>query len=459
LALPDCNGRRNRALVADCLFGQTCCLQVLRPRQPLSNQRRLQRHDGPAIAQRRRHCRLHLEPGGNLRHDCYPVTTCRLMLIMKPRVSPVKYETIMTETDDSPLVAILRHCAAAAPEPWYPSVYARDTGISRDSLDPHLDRLRLDELIQLTDWVEGKNQGYRLTADGERVLQSARDLKLLQEGKLPVRRQPAEAQQITAQGMTTFDRGEAVRAVLQGPGPAPVTMALLLANIGVFLYGLTLAAGEGLTTEYYWGFAEKGTAAQVWAIQHQIGALSGRDIVRGEWWKLMTSCFVHLGLVHLAVNMVTLYVIGRMVEHIWGHWRFLYIYLVSGLGGSCAMLLVNPHGAGAGASGALWGVMSAEVTWMLVNRHHLPAALMSDWLRSRLSSFMINVFISMLPYVSAAAHFGGGFVGILAALLVNQERFSSGVRRWLALLGMGLLPVLCVVAVQWQGRAERRELE
>jgi membrane associated rhomboid family serine protease len=379
---------------------------------------------------------------------------------MNRRVSPVKYETIMTETDDSPLVAILRHCAAAAPEPWYPSVYARDTGINRDSLDPHLDRLRLDELIQLTDWVEGKNQGYRLTPEGQRVLQTPRDLKLLQEGKLPGRRPAAESPQPATERMTTFERGEVVRTVLEGPGPAPVTMALLLANIAVFLYGLVLAGNEGLTLAYYFGFADTAPdAKELWAIQHRIGGLSGRDILLGEWWKLLTSCFVHLGLPHLAVNMVTLYVIGRMVEQIWGHWRFLYIYIVAGLGGSCAMVLVNPHGAGAGASGALWGIMAAEVTWMLVNRQHLPAALMSAWLRSRLSIFMINVFISMLPYISAAAHFGGGFVGILAALLVNQERFSSGVRRWLALLGMGLLPVLCVVAVQWQGRAEQRELE
>src|SRR5262249_54395808 len=117
-------------------------------------------------------------------------------------------------------------------------------------------RLRLDELIQLTDWVEGKNQGYRLTPEGQHVLQTPRDLKLLQEGKLPSRRLVAEPPPPATERVTTFERGEVVRTVLEGPGPAPVTMALLLANIVVFLYGLVLAGSDGLTLAYYFGFAD-----------------------------------------------------------------------------------------------------------------------------------------------------------------------------------------------------------
>jgi hypothetical protein len=62
----------------------------------------------------------------------------------------------MTNLGTDPLEAILRLCAAAAPKPWYPRLYTEETGVSRDSLDPHLERLRLGGLIQLTERAAGR---------------------------------------------------------------------------------------------------------------------------------------------------------------------------------------------------------------------------------------------------------------------------------------------------------------
>ena len=77
------------------------------------------------------------------------------------------------------LDALLRLCGEAAPAPWYPSVYAREAGISRDSLDPDLEKLRMGGLIHLTEWVQGRGQGYKLTPVGEQVLGSPRALSHL----------------------------------------------------------------------------------------------------------------------------------------------------------------------------------------------------------------------------------------------------------------------------------------
>ncbi len=342
------------------------------------------------------------------------------------------------EADGNPLITILQHCASSAPQPWYPSVYAREKGIDRDSLDPHLDRLRMGGLVQLTDWMQGTGQGYRLTPEGERVLQNPRDLAILGGGKLP-------ASQITEQApaprgdTSTWDRGEAVRAAIMDTDPPRVTQVLMMANIAVFVVGLVLAAQENLASQYFAGAGPE----RLFEIQHELGALTGVDLVRGQWWKLLTTCFVHFGAMHLFFNMFTLYVLGPQAERMWGRWRFLLIYLICGFGGSCAVVWNNPETLGAGASGALWGVMTSYFMWIFLNRQHLPGALSPERLRSWLSVLLINVFISMMPRISAAAHFGGGAVGVIAAWLFNTQRFATGPVRAAATVGIVLLPLVC----------------
>ena len=369
----------------------------------------------------------------------------------------------MADGEDTPLVTILNYCAAAAPEPWYPSAFAREKGIPRDSLDPPLDRLRLGGLVQLTDWVQGTGQGYRLTPEGERVLQTPRDMALLRQGRLPEAGIKADEELGSPHpgSTTTWDRGETIRAALLDAQPPRVTHVLILTNVAVFMVGMALAGTQNLTSEYISGFG----GGKLWEIQHSLGALTGIDIVQGKWWKLLTSCFVHFGLLHLFVNMYTLYALGPMVEQMWGRWRFLLIYLIAGLGGGCAFLWNNPETRGAGASGAIWGVLTSYVAWIFLNRRYLPGPISPAWMRNLMSVFLINIFISMMPYVSAAAHFGGGAVGVVAAWLVNTQRFASGPVKWVAAAGIVLLPVVCVgvlyrdvqTDVRW-GPAVRRAL-
>jgi rhomboid protease GluP len=317
--------------------------------------------------------------------------------------------------DGNPLVGILQLCASSAPQPWYPSAYAKEKGIDRDSLDPHLDRLRMGGLVQLTDWVQGTGQGYRLTPEGERVLQTPRDLAVLGDGQLP--QQKIVEQVAGPQGSTSaWDRGEAIRNSLLDSEPPRATQVLLFANIAVFLVGLALAGKEGLASPYLAGTSPHSLGSEkLWEIQHELGAITGTDLVRGQWWKLISSCFVHFGLIHLLVNMYTLYVLGPQSEKMWGRWRFLLIYFICGLGGSCAVVWNNPEAGGAGASGALWGLMTSYLAWVFLNREYLPGALSPERLRAWLSVLLINVFISMMPGISAAAHFGGGAVGVPAA--------------------------------------------
>ena len=104
------------------------------------------------------------------------------------------------------LEIILRECAGSRPEPWYPSEYARATGVPRPTLDEPLDRLRLGGLVRLTDWVQGKGQGYTLTPAGEQVLERPRLLQRLRDGAVP----RAEAAPVFDDELETTGRPEAL---------------------------------------------------------------------------------------------------------------------------------------------------------------------------------------------------------------------------------------------------------
>ncbi len=240
--------------------------------------------------------------------------------------------------------------------------------------------------------------------------------------------------------------------------PAP-PFALIFANLLVFAYGLQLAKqagvpmGEYLGTEHLLG-GQRLTEKLV-AVYMGEGALRGVDLIRGEWWRLISSFFVHLGIVHLAVNLYSLYVIGPLTERMWGSVRFSIVYLLAGFGGSCAMAyFTHPQTVGAGASGAIWGLMTSLITWLLLNRAHMPRPFLNNMLRQLFSLVLLNVFVSFVPGVSAAAHFGGGAAGVAASILMHGNRYGKGVLRYLATLGLVLFPVVCFAALVFAQRSD-----
>ena len=85
-----------------------------------------------------------------------------------------------------------------------------------------------------------------------------------------------------------------------------------------------------------------------------LGAKVGPLIAQGEYWRLLAAAFLHVNLTHLAFNMIALLTFGRMAEILYGHWRFLAIYLFSAVTGSAASYLFIPGGLSVGASGALF---------------------------------------------------------------------------------------------------------
>lgn len=137
----------------------------------------------------------------------------------------------------------------------------------------------------------------------------------------------------------------------------------------------------------------------------------------GEWWRVITAGFLHIGPLHIASNMFALWVLGRDMETVLGRGRFVALYMISLLGGSAAVVLFNaPDQPVAGASGAVFGLMGGLLVVLLRLRRPVGQVV---------GLIVLNVVISqVIPNISLTAHIGGLVVGALvaAALVFTPAR-------------------------------------
>jgi rhomboid protease GluP len=141
-----------------------------------------------------------------------------------------------------------------------------------------------------------------------------------------------------------------------------------------------------------------------------LGANNGRAVRSGEIYRLLSCLFLHLGWVHLLLNMIALRALSAL-ESMLGSRRFLLLYFLSGLGASLSTALLRPDVLSVGASGAIWGLMGAAFGMRIPTRHVLRARgvpLSAGW-----HVLVLNLGISFVPGVDLSAHLGGGIVGFV----------------------------------------------
>jgi membrane associated rhomboid family serine protease len=220
------------------------------------------------------------------------------------------------------------------------------------------------------------------------------------------------------QGVQRVTSG-ARRFSFEGTG-ALVTKTLIGLNVLVYL--VNLAQGASLSQNGGELFAD-------WALY---GPLVGA----GDWWRLLTSAFLHGSLLHIGFNMLMLWWIGGPVEAALGRGRFLALYIASALAGSAGALLVSPGAVTVGASGAIFGLLGAALVFERQGLHVLGG--------SALSIIVLNLVITLLPgtNISIGGHVGGLVGGALCGLALS--RFGRG---HAAYGRPGLLGVVGVVAV------------
>lgn len=139
-------------------------------------------------------------------------------------------------------------------------------------------------------------------------------------------------------------------------------------------------------------------------------------VKNGEYYRLFTSIFLHIGIMHLLCNMYSLYIIGREVESLFGKVKYIIIFILSGIFGSILSIAFSHNVISAGASGAIFGLLGALLYFGMHYRTYLGEALV----RSIIPILIINLIIGFLsPGIDMAAHIGGFVGGILVSMMVG----------------------------------------
>jgi membrane associated rhomboid family serine protease len=214
------------------------------------------------------------------------------------------------------------------------------------------------------------------------------------------------------------------RAGFNLPNEPWVTRALIAVNVAIFLVTNRIAGG-GI------GFGNASLtplAQKMW--------LDGPDVAAGEWYRLISSSFLHYGILHIGFNMYVLYIVGTALERYIGSLRFGLVYFVSALAGSFGALLLTPNAATGGASGAIFGVMGA----LFVLERQRGIQLMGGTVGGLI---VINLLLSFaVAGISIGGHIGGLIGGGLTAFAL-----SGYGRGHIAYGRLGLASALGVAAI------------
>ncbi|MUV39636.1 Rhomboid protease [Lentibacillus sp. JNUCC-1] len=173
----------------------------------------------------------------------------------------------------------------------------------------------------------------------------------------------------------------------------------ILLAVNVILFGLLTMFGGSENLETLVKFGAK----------YNVGIIED-----GEWWRIITSMFLHIGVFHLLMNMLAVYFLGTAVERIFGSWRFIVIYFLSGIGGGLASFAFTAN-ISAGASGALFGLFGALLYFGTVYK--------KIFLQTMGQNIMLVLIINLIfgfsvSQIDMGAHLGGLVTGFLASAVV-----------------------------------------
>src|SRR5262245_29466668 len=199
--------------------------------------------------------------------------------------------------------------------------------------------------------------------------------------------------------------------------PPYVTWALIITNVIVFLadaasvgFGISFMGGSGQLLE--------------------AGYVSADTVANGEWYRLVTSMFLHLGIVHIAFNMYALYLFGPVLEQLYGHLEYLVIYFLCGIGGSVLTILLAPDSSAVGASGAIFGLFG--LGFVVSRRRHLLLGPQARAMLSQVGALLVVnlVFTFAIPGISWTGHIGGLLVGALIGLVLAPTNVPTMGGMW-----------------------------
>jgi membrane associated rhomboid family serine protease len=181
--------------------------------------------------------------------------------------------------------------------------------------------------------------------------------------------------------------------------PYTASNAIIAVNLGLFVWG------------YISDAMRPGTFNGISRYQFDMG-LAREFLDAGEWYRLISSGFLHFGVLHVGMNMFLLYQLSRMLEPTLGSVKFTLVYFASLFGGAAGALMLSPNALTGGASGAVFGMMAAAIVGMRqrgVNPLQTGLGL----------TFLINIGLTLaIPNISVGGHFGGALAGAACGVFV-----------------------------------------
>ncbi len=170
------------------------------------------------------------------------------------------------------------------------------------------------------------------------------------------------------------------------------------------------------------------------------GANFGPLTLSGQWWRLVSAMFLHIGFLHIAFNMWCLWDLGTLAETLYGRWTFLSIYMITGVASSLTSLWWHPRSVSAGASGAIFGITGALIASLKLGEFSLPSAAIQGVMRSVLVFAGYNlVFGAISSRTDNAAHIGGLVTGLVMGAAVAKLAPVSSARRFTVIVLIALL--------------------
>lgn len=205
---------------------------------------------------------------------------------------------------------------------------------------------------------------------------------------------------------------------------AYVTWILLIITIAVFLLETLMGGSQNINTLM------------------MLGAKTNNSIQIGQWWRLFTPIFLHIGIFHIFMNGFTLLYVGQILEPMVGHWRFLVIYLLSGITGNLASFAFGDSNAiSAGASTSLFGMFAAFLALAMIYREN---RFLTELGKSFLGLIVINLLMDLtMSGIDIWGHLGGAVGGFLLAYALSLP----GIKR--PKIYIRILALVLVVAVSY----------
>ncbi len=239
---------------------------------------------------------------------------------------------------------------------------------------------------------------------------------------------PAPSAPLSAPPVQELVRQRLVRRFVRFP---PVTTGLVVIIVAVHLlvgvddWLMARSLGEGHVAGLYDALlgARSVEGAQIW------GANDIHGVSDGEVWRLLASVFLHADLLHISLNMLALFGLGRLCEAVFGPSRFLALFLLTGLAGALLSFLgrvplmdqVGVASLSVGASGAVFGMMGAGVVYGKRFGRKLPPPLRQVFWRGLMPWIVLNIFIGItLPRIDNLGHFGGLISGAILAMVLGS---------------------------------------